>query len=519
MRADYAVMNIKSKLLKNIDDYLNSVTMYRLVIYCLVFILAMALFLSVYAILPIKPLDLLFSTAFLLLTCLLINDIFAKTFGAPTNVESVYITALILALIIQPITSYNSLIFLLWAGILSIGLKYILAPHKKHIFNPVAVSVAITAITINQSASWWVGNAHMMPFVIVAGILITRKIRRADLVLSFFITALVSILGYAALHGTNLFKTTEIVLLYTPLLFFGFIMLTEPITTPPTKFLRIAYGAIVGALFGPFVHIGAVYFTPELSLLAGNIFSYIVSPKGRLILTLKRKTQIAPQIYDFIFEPDKNLKFIAGQYLEWTLAHKHPDNRGIRRYFTIASSPTKQELRIGIKFYSNPSTYKKTLTSLNVGDKIVASQLAGDFVLPRNKKKKLAFIAGGIGITPFRSIVEYLNDKNEKRDITLFFSNKTSADIIYKDIFEKAKNKLDINTIYTLTEVNSVPIDWKGNKGMISEQMIKEKTPDYKKRTFYISGPSVMVDAFKKTLKGMGLKNHQIKTDFFPGFA
>ena len=94
----------------------------------------------------------------------------------PTNVESTYISALILALIITPLQSYNDLWFLGWAAVLAMASKYILGIKGKHLFNPVAFAVALTYFTINQSASWWVGNATMLPFVLVGGLLVVRKI-------------------------------------------------------------------------------------------------------------------------------------------------------------------------------------------------------------------------------------------------------------------------------------------------------------------------------------------------------
>jgi len=512
-------MEILKRFLKPIDNFLNGITMYRLLIYCLVFLLAVAFYLSVFSVLPIKPFDLLFSIAFLILVCLLANDVFAAVFKAPSNIESVYITALILALIITPIQSLSSLLFLIWAGVLAMASKYILAINKKHIFNPAAISVAITAFAINQPATWWVGNIYILPFVLAVGLLIVRKTRRADLVLGFFATAVISILGNSFIHNLNMLTTLKTLVFYAPTLFFAFFMLTEPITTPPTTILRVIYGGLVGALFGPFVHLGSVYSTPELALSVGNIISYVVSPKEKLVMKLKNKVGAANSAYDFVFSPARSLGFKPGQYLEWTLFHEKPDSRGMRRYFTIASSPTEKEIIMGVKFYEKPSSYKKALTSMDIGDTIVASQLAGDFTLPRNKNKKLVFVAGGIGVTPFRSMVKYLIDRNEKRDIVIFYSNKTMADIAYRDIFDLAYKKLGIQTIHCLSDLNSLPSDWKGEKGFINQEMIKKYVPDFAERIFYVSGPRIMVDAIGKIIKDAGIKKTHIKKDFFSGFA
>ena len=167
-----------------------------------------------------------------------------------------------------------------------------------------------------------------------------------------------------------------------------------------------------------------------------------------------------------------------------------------------------------MKFYPNPSTFKQQLLDLKEGESIVASQLAGDFVLPRNKKKKLVFIAGGIGITPFHSMIKNLINTKEKRDIIQFYSNKLESEEAYKDTFAQAHNDLNIKTVYAVTD-KSDPM----YTGRINEDLIKREVPDYKERYYYLSGPHNLVTAFEVTLKNLGIKRSHIKTDFFPGFV
>lgn len=505
-------------MFKLIDKFLNQITMYRLILYYVLFLWFVAFILSFFGLVPYSPLDLLLSLLFIEAVCVLTNEIFARVFEAPSNGESVYTTGLILALIVSPAQPFERLVFLGWVAILAMASKYIIAVHKKHIFNPAALAVALTAAVLNQSANWWVGSLYMAPFVLVGGLLMVRKIRRWDLILSFFVVPIIAILGLSFLRGENPLPILKGLLFYSPVLFFSCVMLTEPTTTPPTKNLRMLYGALVGFLFAPFIHIAFVYSTPELALLVGNIFAYAVSPKKKLILELKEKKLIATDVYEFLFKPNHKLKFKPGQYMEWTLGHDTQDSRGMRRYFTIASSPEEEYVGMGVKFYPHSSSFKQSMLSLNPGGTIVASQLAGDFVLPANKSKKLAFIAGGIGVTPFRSMIKYLLDKQEKRDVVLLYSNKTPADIAYKAIFDQAGQRLGIKTFYTVTDTPA-PKDWEGECGMCDEPMIKRLVPDYKDRIFYLSGPNVMVVAFEGLLQKMGVSKNHIKKDFFPGFA
>lgn len=495
-------------MLSKIDNLLDSITMYRLTLYYLIFLLVIAFILSFLHLLPFAPLALIISTAILLGICYASNKLFEKIFKIQTNTESLYITALILALIITPDISLRKILILCLAALLSMVSKYIINIKGKHIFNPAAIAVFITGITVQGYASWWVGTASMLPFVLL-GILIVRKIRRIYLLLYFLISILVVnfIFGLSQ-SNVSLLLVFKRIFYETPILFFAFVMLTEPLTTPPTKFFQSIYGIIVGALLLPQAHIGNIYSTPELALLVGNVFSYLVSPKQKLTLFLKEKIKLTDSVYDFIFSSSEKLNFHAGQYLEWTLGHKGVDSRGNRRYLTVASSPTENEIRIGVKFPNHSSSFKQEMLRMKKGSKIIASQLSGEFTLPKEKNKKLAFIAGGIGITPFRSIIKYLIDTNEKRDIILIYSEKEEKDLVYKDIFDESKKKLGIQIHYVKTSV----------VGRVNENMIKEAIPDYKTRNFYLSGPHEMVTSFEKILSDMKLPKNRIKVDYFPGF-
>lgn len=505
-------------MLNFIDLFLDRITMYRLVLYYLIAILGIAAIGGAFGLISASPLGIIVSTIFLLSVCYITNSIFSYVFKAPTNVESVYITALILACIINPFEGFVDLPILGLAGILAISSKYIFAIRKKHIFNPVAISVLLISFGLGAPITWWVGTLFMMPFIILGGLLVLRKTQRFSMIISFYATSLTLIAIFTLINGGSLVTTAGQIFFYSPLFFFAYVMLTEPLTTPPKRSSQMLYGGLVGLLFPPQVHFLSVYSTPELALVIGNIFSYIVSPKTKLVVYLKEKLQIAPDVSDFLFAKQK-ITYLPGQYLEWTLRHPRTDSRGNRRYFTLASSPTEDTLRIGVKFYENGSSYKRALHDLDTSSPIVAGQLAGNFLLPQDKAKKLVFLAGGIGITPFRSMLKYLIDTNEKRDIVVIFSNKYAEDIVYKDILDIAATALGIRTIYTLTDVEKIPATWQGERGRISAEIIAQEIPDWKERIFYLSGPHLMVTGFEKTLHDMGTPSSHIKKDFFPGFA
>ena len=478
--------------------------MYRLVLYYLATLVGAALLAGLFGFVSVNPADLALSTILILATSIGTNYIFARIFGAETNVESAYITALILVLIISPVapTDFAGLSFIIFASVWAMASKYIFAYGNKHLFNPAAFGIAIGALALGSAATWWVSSTQLLlPLVVLGGLLIVRKIHRFDLVIA---CTLALIAAVAFTTSGNLATTLNITLFRSSFAFLALVMLTEPLTMPPSRTLRIIYGVMVGILFAPNVHFGSFYFTPELALLAGNLFVAFVSPKGRLTLALSDKVELADSTYEFVFTSDRAYRFSPGQYLEWTLGHHFSDNRGNRRFFTVASSPTEKVIRLGVKFYKPASTFKRALWAMQVGDTLSAAHVAGDFTLPRNKKKKLAFIAGGIGITPFRSMTQYVLDTNDARDIVLLYSNKSPSDIAYKDIFDAAEKRISMKTIYT---------------GRIDATLIAQEIPDYRERVFYISGPRGMVEAFTSALRTIGVSRFNIKTDYFPGFA
>lgn len=508
-------------MIKYLDKFLDRITMYRLVMYSLLALLIVAEVLCFLKILPYSPLALFYSTSVLLLFSWLANEFSARFLNVHTNIESFYITAFILALIISPPRTesfFTYLPFLFWAAVLSMVSKYVLNIGNKHIFNPAAIAIVLTSFALGRSASWWVGTASILPFVLIMALLFLRKTRKFDAALVFICVTLLTSVALT-FNNANPFITIYKVAIHTPILFFASVMLTEPLTMPPTRVKQIIYAAFVGILFAPQVHVGSLYLTPELALVIGNIFSYIVSPKGRHVLTLVNKEKAATGVVNFEFKSDKKISFRPGQYLEWTLGHKKSDLRGNRRYFTIASAPTEQNVLLGVKFYDKPSTFKKTLLAMNPGDTIVAGQLAGDFVLPKDKNKKLVFLAGGIGVTPFRSMLKNMIDRGEQRSVVTVYASKTMEEIAYYDILQEAGQRLGAETIFTLTDQAKIDPRWEGYRGYVNADLITKEIADYKERIFYISGPHTFVSSSEKLLHSLGIARRQIKTDFFPGLV
>lgn len=497
---------------------LDRITMYRVTTYYLGGLVLVAVMLSYFKILAYNPLDILITTFEVVGGCLLANQIMADLLGATTNTESTIITALILALIITPKFPI-SFIPIVVAGLFAIGSKYLATILDHHVFNPAAAGLIALSLLTDTSATWWIGTPAMLPFVLVGGYLVVKKVNRERMVAEFFGTFLLIIGAMSVLRSGSIsavFTTWWMSITHTAIIFFAAVMFTEPATSPGTEVKR-GYFAIVTALLyaTPQLKLGVV-FTPEMTLALANIFSFIVNPQYRYVFTLKLKKLIAKDTYEFQFEPQENFKYLPGQFMEWTLPHEKMDNRGNRRYFSL-SSISDELPAFAIKYYEPPSSYKNNLIKLPIGSKIIGTNLAGDFTLPKDLQKLIVFVAGGIGIAPFRSMVKKIVDTGTIVDIDLIYINRTADEVCYLPLWEDAK-KYGVRTHFVLTDNTQLPQPWHGQTGHLTLQMMQTLVPSWTTSTYYISGPQRLVESCEQVLKEMKIKRAKIVTDFFPGY-
>lgn len=502
-----------------LDRFLNGITMYRLMQWYLRFLFGITILFSFLRILPYNPFNILISGFYIIAVCYASNQLFAYFFKVKPNYESQFITGLILALIIGPLPLLHNVFFLTIAPAIAMASKYLIAINKQHVFNPAAFAVVVTAIVFGKGASWWIGSLPMSPFIIVGGIIMLRKIHRFNLTLGFLLTYLLFITvtnfqSFLSFHtATGIFTN---VFLISPILFFSIVMLTEPLTSPANKKLRTYYGVFTAVVFILLQKFTPVSYTLELSLLIANVAGRAVRFNTKYTLKLIQKKEIAPTIWEFLFKPAQPFRYIAGQFLEWNLPHDHADNRGTRRYFTIASSPTEKDIVLAVKILDKPSSFKSALKNLPVGKSLYAASLEGDFTLGNNPTDRYVFIAGGIGVTPFRSMIKNLLDKKLPCSIILLYSAHSDDEFVFSDIFSKAEKEIGLKTVYIPSEKPKG--DWQGEVGHIDEAMITKYVKEYKKVLYFISGPQPFVKTLESVLEKMGVKKANILTDYFPGY-
>lgn len=232
-----------------------------------------------------------------------------------------------------------------------------------------------------------------------------------------------------------------------------------------------------------------------------------------MTITFDHSEDVAANIATFYFKPEKPVDYTAGQFVEWTLPHVHPDNRGIKRWFTLSSSPTDGLISLTTRITDkNGSSFKKALRNLQPGNEMIISDAMGDFVLPKLIQTPLLFVAGGIGITPFHSILAWLAATDEKRPIKLIHGVHTEEDIIFQDTFDKAGQHATI----VVSEPSSA---WGGERGRLSAELILGIEKSSEDTLIYLSGPEPMVEQLEKELLAAGIKKHQLVLDSFPNYT
>ncbi len=220
----------------------------------------------------------------------------------------------------------------------------------------------------------------------------------------------------------------------------------------------------------------------------------------------------AENIRTFRFKPEHPVDYIAGQYTELFLPHENADDRGIKRWFTISSAPFDEYLTITTKFSDPSSTFKQQLLKLKPGDEVNLAEPMGDFVLPKDNAIPLIFVAGGIGITPYHSMLSWLAQNSEHRTIRLLYAVNNEDEIIFQDTFNKA-------AAHTTLVVNHPSDEWGGERGLITADHILKLTEPDKDTLIYISGPEPMVETLEKDLTKLGIPKTRLVTDFFPNYT
>jgi len=184
---------------------------------------------------------------------------------------------------------------------------------------------------------------------------------------------------------------------------------------------------------------------------------------------------------------------------------------------SACSSPLRPHIEFAAKISS--SEYKQKWARVKPGDEVEIKGPYGVFILDESTPK-VAMLAGGIGVTPFKSYLEYAADKGLQTEFTLVYSNKTEQERPFSKLFEQmqTQGKIKLKFVETLTRLPDV-CAWKGCRGRICAELIEKQVPDFRERIFYTCGVPLMVKEMCTKLEQMGIEKQKIKREEFTGMA
>lgn len=223
----------------------------------------------------------------------------------------------------------------------------------------------------------------------------------------------------------------------------------------------------------------------------------------------------SPIVRSFRFMDEQTEDFEAGQFFLLTL---ELDGKDVVKPFSFSNSPTEKGYIEFTKKITD-SAFSEALKELKVGDEVKIKMPLGDFSFDKDHEK-VVFIAGGIGITPFRSMIKYAADKGMKNDMLLLYGNDVEENIVFKDDFDAIQRSVpNFKVVYTLSSTEAKTCGWKGCCGYIDSGMIKDHVPDHKDRMFYLCGPPGMVKCVEKGIQeDLGVPESNIFREQFIGY-
>jgi ferredoxin-NADP reductase len=233
---------------------------------------------------------------------------------------------------------------------------------------------------------------------------------------------------------------------------------------------------------------------------------------------LTKREDIAEGTMAFHFSKAADFQFRAGQAIDVTLLNPpETDAEGNTRTFSLASSPFDVDLMIATRM--RDSAFKRVLRRIALGTEVKIEGPSGSLVLHHKAEKPGVFLAGGIGITPFLSIIRQATHDRTPQQLYLFYSNRRPEDAPFLDLLTEADNQNpDFHLIETMTEMNKSHREWKGETGFIDKVMLAKYLPSLQGPIYYIAGPPALVEAMRGTLTEAGADEDDIRTEEFSGY-
>ncbi len=234
-----------------------------------------------------------------------------------------------------------------------------------------------------------------------------------------------------------------------------------------------------------------------------------------MISRIRKREEIADGTIMVELEVTPSPSFRPGQHIILSLINPpHTDEKGIMRALSIVNSPGEKNT-LAIATRMSDSAFKRSLAELPIGTEVDVKFIGGKFVMPESSAKPIVMIAGGIGITPFISMLRHASENKLPHNITLLYSSRNRQSAAFFDELNELEQKNTfLSTIFTMTDDPA----WDGEKRHISEELITEYLPGYASYIFMIVGPGAMVSAVSALLAKMGMPKESILSESFSGY-
>ena len=235
-------------------------------------------------------------------------------------------------------------------------------------------------------------------------------------------------------------------------------------------------------------------------------------------VTLKRRDEIAADTLAFHFEKPPGFSFKPGQAIELLLRRTpSADAENIGHAFSLVSAPFQDEITVATRMRN--SEFKRVLKALRTDALVQLEGPFGSLTLHSNRSRPAVFIAGGIGITPFMSILRQAAKEQLPQQLILLYSNHQPEDAAFLgELQQLAQRNKNFRLIATMTKMTESGHPWDGETGHVNEPMLRRVGSELSAPVYYVAGPSSMVQAMRQTLNHMGINDDDIRSEEFYGY-
>ena len=231
--------------------------------------------------------------------------------------------------------------------------------------------------------------------------------------------------------------------------------------------------------------------------------------------TVAEKREVAKGTLFVRFAVEGYPDYRPGHYFWVELPDRgHTDEKGLRRHISLATSPTETGV-VGLATRLRDTAFKRTLAELELGDEVQVEEPKGSFLLPEDTNAEYVFVAGGIGITVFRSMLRFIADKDLPYRVTLVYSNRDRESAAFLDELEELERQVDgLRVILTMTDDPG----WEGETRQLDADVLAELVGGLEGKTFLVAGPPAMAEGVSESLRGAGLPEDRVLVDGFTGY-